>query len=112
MKAIQARVCGGPEVLVYEHAPRPHPGEGHVLIRVHAAGVNPADWQVLSRRSFKRQFPWTPGFDVSGVIVESGRRASGFDVGDAVYGMELIETFLLKSESCLCIMGVCPIAFQ
>lgn len=87
MKAIRACICGGPEVLVYEDAPRPRPGDNQVLIRVHAAGVNPADWQVLSRGSLKKQFPWTPGFDVSGIIAEVGPQASGFDVGDAVYGM-------------------------
>ena len=87
MKAIQAQTYGGPEVLVYRDAPRPKPGEGQVLIRVHAADVNPADWQCLARRSARTQFPWTPGFDVSGVVVEVGRKAPGFGVGDAVYGL-------------------------
>jgi NADPH:quinone reductase-like Zn-dependent oxidoreductase len=37
---------GGPEVLQYEEAPRPQVQEGELLIRVHAAGVNPLDWKV------------------------------------------------------------------
>src|SRR6266542_2412188 len=39
MKAICLRARGGPEALAYEEAPQPHPGEGEVLVRVHAAGV-------------------------------------------------------------------------
>jgi len=46
MKAIQIHNYGGPEVLKYEDAPRPKPGEGEVLIRVHAATVNPIDRRV------------------------------------------------------------------
>ena len=46
MKAIRIHNYGGAEVLKYEDAPRPQPAEGEVLIRIHAAGVNPADWKV------------------------------------------------------------------
>ena len=44
MKAIRVHAQGGPEVLAYEEVPRPEPGPGDVLVRVHAAGVNPPDW--------------------------------------------------------------------
>ena len=37
---------GGPEVLIFEEAPQPVSGSGEVLIRVHAAGVNPIDWKI------------------------------------------------------------------
>ncbi len=46
MKAVRVHAYGGPEVLTYEDAPRPKPGPGELLIRVHAAGVNPVDWKV------------------------------------------------------------------
>jgi hypothetical protein len=46
MKAIRIHNYGGPEVLKYEDAPRPTPQAGEVLVRVHAAGVNPIDWKV------------------------------------------------------------------
>jgi NADPH:quinone reductase-like Zn-dependent oxidoreductase len=46
MKAVCIYSYGGPGVLVYEDAPRPHPAEGEVLVRVHAAGINPVDWKI------------------------------------------------------------------
>ena len=46
MKAVCIYTYGGPEVLVYEDAPRPHPDDGEVLVRVHAAGINPVDWKI------------------------------------------------------------------
>ena len=46
MKVVRIHEYGGPEVLRYEDAPRPALKEGDVLIRVHAAGVNPFDWKV------------------------------------------------------------------
>jgi len=87
VKAVRAHTFGGPDVLVYEDAPRPVPSPDQVLIRVHAAGVNPADWQVLARSSMERDFPWTPGFDVSGVIERAGANVSEFSAGDPVFGM-------------------------
>ena len=46
MKAVRVHNYGGPEVLRFEDAPRPTPGSGELLIRVHAASVNPLDWKV------------------------------------------------------------------
>lgn len=88
MKAIRIHAYGGPEVLRYEEAPRPHLAEGDVLVRVHAAGINPVDWKV--RQGYLRQMipytlPFIPGWDVSGVVEEVGPGAQGFAVGDEVY---------------------------
>lgn len=46
MKAVRIHTYGGPEVLKYEEAPRPTSGAGEILIRVHAAVVNPVDWKI------------------------------------------------------------------
>src|SRR3954453_10010345 len=46
MSAIVIHEHGGPEVLKLEQIPRPTPGEGELLVRVHAAGVNPVDWKM------------------------------------------------------------------
>jgi NADPH2:quinone reductase len=46
IQAARVHDYGGPEVLLIEQAPRPEPKAGEVLIRVKAAGVNPADWKM------------------------------------------------------------------
>lgn len=89
MKAVRIHNYGGPEVLQYEDAPSPRPARGEVLIRVHAAGVNPADWKVREGRLTKlvqHEFPLTLGWDLSGVVEELGRGVSRFKKGDEVFG--------------------------
>src|SRR5436190_2471256 len=83
MKAIVMHETGDPDVLRYEEAADPEPGESEVLIRVHAAAVNPMDWK-LRRGLIDRQLPSIPGVDVSGTVEAS--RADGFAVGDDVFG--------------------------
>ena len=81
---------GGPEVLQYEDAPRPQLRKDEVLIRVHAAGVNPLDWKVragLSNGTVQHKLPLIPGWDVSGVVDEVGAGASQFKKGDEVIAM-------------------------
>ena len=68
MKAVRVHNYGGPEVLQFEDAPRPTPGSGELLIRVHAASVNPIDWKV--RAGYMKDYiplplPFIPGWDVS-----------------------------------------------
>lgn len=60
MKAVCIYSYGGPEVLVYEDAPQPHPGQGEVVVRVHAAGINPVDWKI--REGHLRFFRISCGF--------------------------------------------------
>src|SRR5438874_1571194 len=50
MHAIRMHDYGGPEVLSFEEAPRPEAGAGEVLVRIHAAGVNPIDWKLREGR--------------------------------------------------------------
>jgi NADPH:quinone reductase-like Zn-dependent oxidoreductase len=89
VKAVRLYAFGDPSVLVYEEAPRPNPGRGEVLVRVHAAGVNPADWKIRQRGPWTDWggFPLILGWDISGVIEAIGPEVSSFQVGDAVYGM-------------------------
>ncbi|MFB0630646.1 NADP-dependent oxidoreductase [Streptomyces sp. AB3(2024)] len=94
MRAVRVHAFGGPEQLVYEEVPRPVAGPGEVLVRVHAAGVNPVDW--YGQRGFtvlpeplrpEWPLPYTPGSDVSGVIVETGPGVTGWRAGDEVFGL-------------------------
>src|SRR6478672_2722326 len=93
MKAIRIHSYGGPEVLQYEDAPRPKPRAGEVLIRVHAAGVNPIDWKVREghmKDFWPHEFPLILGWDVSGTVeaVGAGSAAAGrFKKGDEVYSV-------------------------
>lgn len=89
MKAVRIHGYGGIDVLNYEDAPRPTPGPGEVLIRVHATTVNPFDCAARAGYMdswFHYTFPLIMGTDVSGVIEEVGEGVAGFAAGDAVYG--------------------------
>ena len=90
MKAIRAHDYGSPEVLILEQAPRPEPKADEVLIRIKAAGVNPADWKYLSgayKQFMPLQFPLTPGMEGSGTIEAVGANVTSFKKGDEVYGI-------------------------
>jgi NADPH:quinone reductase-like Zn-dependent oxidoreductase len=90
MKAIRIHNYGGPEVLHYEDAPRPEPQAGEVLVRVHAAGVNPIDWKVREghmKDFWPHKFPLILGWDLSGVVEKVGARVSQFKKGDEVYSL-------------------------
>src|SRR6476620_1069253 len=93
MKAIRIHSYGGPEVLRYEDAPRPEPQAGEVLVRVHAAGVNPIDWKVREghmKDFWHHKFPLILGWDVSGTVEEVGpgpAAAGRFKIGDEVYSL-------------------------
>ena len=83
MKAIVLHESGGPEVLKYEDALRPHPKDDDILVRVIAAGVNPVD--VFIREGRITRFPFIPGMDVAGLVEEAGNKVTKFKRGDAVY---------------------------
>jgi NADPH:quinone reductase-like Zn-dependent oxidoreductase len=90
MKAIRIHNHGGPEVLLYEKAPRPQVREGEVLIRVHAAGVNRLDCKVRAgelKGVIQHKLPLILGWDVSGVVEEVGAGVSQFKTGDEVFAM-------------------------
>jgi len=88
MKAVCIYGYGGPEVLVYEDAPRPHPGDGEVLVRVHAAGINPVDWKIREghlKEMLHHTLPLILGWDVSGVVETAGAGLARLKVGDEVF---------------------------
>jgi len=88
MKAVRIHEYGGPEVLRYEEAPRPVAGASEVVIRVHAAGVNPVDWKVragFAKERLKYKMPFIPGWDLSGVVEAVGPGVLRLKVGDDVY---------------------------
>ncbi|MEU2564955.1 NADP-dependent oxidoreductase [Streptomyces longispororuber] len=88
MRAISQRVLGGPDVLEEVRLPRPAPGPGEVLVRVHAAGVNPTDWKHRSVAGlFLGEPPFVLGWDVSGVIEATGAGVTVFEPGDEAFGM-------------------------
>jgi NADPH:quinone reductase-like Zn-dependent oxidoreductase len=90
MRAISVLRAGGPEVLAEVELPRPEPGAVEILVRVHAAGVNPTDWKSRSRgQTTSATAPFVPGYDVSGVVEAVGPGVRMYRPGDEVYGMPL-----------------------
>src|SRR5438045_1993251 len=88
MKAAYFMKNGGPEVMQYGDVPDPVAGAGQVLVDVHAASVNGADWKVRSGRyAPTTTFPYIPGRDFSGVVSALGPGVSDFKIGDAVFGV-------------------------
>jgi len=85
VKAARIHEYGGPEVIRYEDAPMPTAGPGEVLLKVAAAGFNPADGGDRSARFRKVTLPYILGFDVSGTVEEADPDG-GFAVGDGVIG--------------------------
>ncbi|MGW0803992.1 NADP-dependent oxidoreductase [Nonomuraea sp. NPDC002799] len=94
MNAVRLHAFGGPEVLTYEEVPRPEPGPGEVLVRVHAVGLNPPDW--YARTGYANipedvrpevPLPYIPGSDVSGVVAALGAGVTEWSEGDEVFGL-------------------------
>jgi NADPH:quinone reductase-like Zn-dependent oxidoreductase len=87
MKAAFIAQYGGPEVLRYGDLPDPVAGPGQVVIDVHAASVNGADWKVRIGQYGQPKFPFALGRDFSGVISAAGPGVEDLKVGDAVFGV-------------------------
>lgn len=88
MKAAQISEYGGPEVINVAEVEQPQPGEGQVLVEVHAASLNPFDSMVRAGyvQAMIPSLPITLGGDISGVVTAVGEGVSGLRVGDEVYG--------------------------
>jgi NADPH:quinone reductase-like Zn-dependent oxidoreductase len=89
MQAVRFHEYGPASGLRLERVERPEPGEGEVLVRVRAAGVNPIDWKY--RAGYLREFaplelPHVPGIDVAGSVEAAGTNVTEFAAGDDVLG--------------------------
>src|SRR4051812_42654405 len=88
MMAWRVHAFGPPTVMSFETVPRPDPGPGEVVVKVHAAGVGPWDgWIRAGRSALPQPLPLTLGSDLSGVIVAVGPQVTGFMAGDEVFGV-------------------------
>ena len=89
MKAIRIHRRGGPEALVYEDVPIPALQPGDALVRVHAAGISPAEftWHIWETPDGRSRLPLIPSHEVSGVVAAVAPDVRDVKVGDAVYGL-------------------------
>src|SRR5246127_1830326 len=89
VKAVRYEEFGGIDVLRVEEVERPVPGDGQVLVRVKAAGINPTEAVIRTGAVaglFPSTFPSGQGSDLAGVIEEVGAGTGGFSPGDEVIG--------------------------
>jgi NADPH2:quinone reductase len=92
MKAILVREFGGPEVLKLEDVPKPTPGTGEMLVRIHAAGVNPYDTYMRAGAYAKKPaLPYTPGSDGAGVVEAIGANVKKLKRDDRVYTAQTLS---------------------
>ena len=88
-KAVRYDEFGGIDVLRVEEVERPVPGDGQVLVRVKAAGINISEAVIRTgavAKIFPSTFPSGQGSDLAGVIEEVGAGVGGFSPGDEVIG--------------------------
>lgn len=95
MKAVVRDRYGIPDVMEFRDLPKPAPGNGDVLIRVHAASVNPHDWHFLTGTPYlvrmvagvRRPKKAGLGADVAGVVEAVGPEVNDVAPGDRVFGI-------------------------
>jgi NADPH2:quinone reductase len=86
MRAIRVSQFGEPQVLKIDQVPDPSPAAGQLVVRIHAAGVNPVDTYIRTGTyARKPPLPYTPGSDGAGVVESVGPQLSRFKTGDRVY---------------------------
>ena len=88
MKAVYIEQLGGPEVLTLGELPDPVARPGQVVVDIHAASINGADWKVRVGDGYKiSTFPYILGRDFSGFVSHVGEGVTDFRRGDAVFGV-------------------------
>ena len=90
MRVVEVTAYGGPEVLRPAERPEPVPAAGEVVVRIHAAAINPTD--LTTRRAPRANLPdlkppFVPGWDLAGVVTVLGEGVTDFRPGDRVVGM-------------------------
>ena len=88
-RAVRFEQYGGVEVLEVVEVEPPEPGDGQMLVRVRAAGINPFETKLRSgvfRRDIKLSFPAAEGSDLAGVVERVGPGVTAFAPGDEIFG--------------------------
>src|SRR5665213_4615567 len=85
MKAIRVHQFGDPQVLKLEDLPDPKPGDGQVIVRVRAVGINPVETYVRAGKYGPKEFPYTPGTDAAGEVNAVGAGVVRLKPGQRVY---------------------------
>ncbi len=88
MKQIIVNEFGGSEKLILQDVPKPSAGDGQILIKVEASGVNFSD--IMQRRNqyvFPVSLPFLPGWEVAGIVTEVGQGVENISIGDRVVAM-------------------------
>lgn len=102
MKAIRVASFGGPEVLSYEDTPDPVAGPDQVVVRIHAAGVNPVDTYIRSGTyARKPALPYTPGSDGAGVVESVGANVTALSPGQRVWTSGSLSGTYAEKALCL-----------
>ena len=102
MKAIRVHEFGGPEVMKLEEVPDLIPGPGQVVVRVHAAGVNPVESYVRTGTyAMKPNLPYTPGNDGAGIVAAVGAGVTRVKAGDRVYTSGALNGTYAEQTLCL-----------
>ncbi|MBF9132984.1 NADP-dependent oxidoreductase [Plantactinospora sp. S1510] len=89
MRAVVVTHYGPPEEYTVAELPAPRPGPGQIQVRIAAASINPADVRLPSgdfRDVVPLPFPHVPGNDFAGTVSEVGAGATGYQVGDEIFG--------------------------
>jgi NADPH:quinone reductase-like Zn-dependent oxidoreductase len=86
MRAVRFHEYGSPQVLRLEEVPRPQAQKGQVLVRVHAAGVNPIDWK-MRRGGRETPLPAVPGIEFAGIVDSVGPDVTSPEPGREIFGV-------------------------
>lgn len=105
MKAALIREYGSNDVVAIEEIDRPEPKAGEILVKVHTAGVNPIDWKIRggAGQRMEMTLPIHLGGEFVGTIETLGSGVTGFEAGEAIYGMvhtgAFAEYVIVKAEN-------------
>ena len=101
MKAIVVREFGAPEVMKVEDVDDPTAGDGEVVVRVHAAGVNPVDTYLRTGiHAHAPKLPYTPGKDAAGIVESVGPNVTEWKAGDRVYTADSLTGTYAETTLC------------